>query len=1543
MVLVCRYLLSDKYALPGGCVDADSVSILPESKRTKDFLVQLVTSNADKELRKLENKFDKTSPKSGTSNDNALILAKVKLNRARDRMLSVLDKCLTQGTLKYPPRISDDCIGYSDDPRNTDDSWIETRVYHYHIPCAADGAIDFFKINDDNAKIEIKDRAGNSQTLVYFWVKVDSGYSVYRELQASHKYFIDQCLPVCDCGRRRFDRHDGSHSCQRFCQRSAAFTLDLNARDTSDLDQNHELDPDGFFYAYAVSKDGKTISMENVNSPLESPTISVECSSSEREINKDVLRKLVLTRVVTGGTQVLLFRPDSDTTEFDFPEVTSFIQLFQSHGLDCNSFADFERTESVRPRWLPGPGDHASFAVKNGVGERRWMQAVHVCLSQAPSVRSVLASALHSPMAVHIKWFESRRIRSYCEENFAPLVPFFVDICVPECSCGLPEPEHTNVHEKDSSIALFKTDHDPDPSSCFKFRFEGRSSTSTFVRSAVKCKNEAQSVCFALFGGASSPNLLWRHENRFWRPNAIISLTGSAFDLSLSDSMKDAIFSQGIVKAAVTMGALIIDGGMNAGVMREMGKAVARESRAQLLGICSWGAVLQREQLHLSSSSVGTYVMSDKFPNSEWGAQLEPNHKMFVMVDSAFQGKRAFGTEIGGRARIERALRGNNPHVVVVIDGGVNTIKTVYELSGSSSFHERRLQNDDKLKVVSPVPILVVNGTGRAADFISAVYKHLHKGDSRECTKGIRRAKCINHVMPQLHSKSDKSPAFGHAECCAHLQAEFCRCFNKKEMTENDIHSFSMVIHVCSRKDLVTIVDTDQISSLSYHLMKAACDHKSLAGKDQNTISRLKTILKWNDGLTSRLMKEMIHDLITTDPAFTTICESLFYWALMRDNHQAIKAMLDCGVTIQDADVIESDISSFDDEEKSLVQAEQKRKFQVKHFMGCKLSSKCEELTFMGWKRVSKVNLKSTSEIGSNIVYDMNNEELFLWALLNGKTEVAKICWSKAHPRSTFLCVARALFGSAISRKRATLSDISNEQEQELLAQGDYFENVAVEILDLCQWGSDDIVVEMLQTPVMQPWMDSFLGSSWSDTNDRFLTPLQLAYMAGALKALSTSSFQTCLKNIWYGGLSEDIEEELCPETDNLASEYFAALKNSFGENVPDEILVLLLAFTLPLAAFVHVLRKNVGKSSGLGDIAQKWWMTLEGLYSAPMTKFVLAFSSHVAFCGFFTYVSLNMNEKISWSEVFVDVWILALFIAELRQIIPDGLDHFTDERNFFDNLMLTSFCPAFVLRMLELAGTWGGSWTVVAANGTVIGTDGTAPETSIHYAQGQEFGIARSWYGLVAMFFWLRNLDYLRITKSVGPMYLVLINIMWRDVYIFLVFVIICWLAFGTAVLCASSPSYDASVDGSNDATLANLVYYQYMMLFGEHFMNANEEYLSSHPEGNFASDNRLLATILVGIYLFFSTIVLTNLLIAQMNSTYTDVLDKSKELHKLQWCGIVLEFSSHSLFTAPLGVIEDLVMIYNLTFRRKTYCHPTSIRGALKLLVDQPSAGSW
>ena len=190
----------------------------------------------------------------------------------------------------------------------------------------------------------------------------------------------------------------------------------------------------------------------------------------------------------------------------------------------------------------------------------------------------------------------------------------------------------------------------------------------------------------------------------------MILLFGGA--AGLDDSRKahlETLFADGVAPVAAELGALIIDGGTQSGVMAMMGEAVAaRPGTCQLLGIAPEGKIAHPELSDASAVSDGT--------------PLEPNHSHFVLVDS-----NEWGGETTKMLELARAL--NAPIVAILVNGGA-------------------IAADEALQSVrNGWELLVVEGSGRFADELSAAIRDGQSAKSTEVTEIARSGRvALFHV-----------------------------------------------------------------------------------------------------------------------------------------------------------------------------------------------------------------------------------------------------------------------------------------------------------------------------------------------------------------------------------------------------------------------------------------------------------------------------------------------------------------------------------------------------------------------------------------------------------------------------------------------------------------------------------------------------------------------------------------------------------------------------------------------------------------------------
>lgn len=152
--------------------------------------------------------------------------------------------------------------------------------------------------------------------------------------------------------------------------------------------------------------------------------------------------------------------------------------------------------------------------------------------------------------------------------------------------------------------------------------------------------------------------------------------------------------------------------------MKHVGETVRQlthsKDKVTLLGIANWTTITDHEDLirdlDLYDENPVAYKISDKkLTKSIKSEYLEPNHSHFILVDDSKYGE--FGGEINFRAELESEISKAKkcPIVLVVVEGGPNTVSTVYQ----------SLQNE--------TPCVIIDKSGKMSDLLSDVYRSVKK------------------------------------------------------------------------------------------------------------------------------------------------------------------------------------------------------------------------------------------------------------------------------------------------------------------------------------------------------------------------------------------------------------------------------------------------------------------------------------------------------------------------------------------------------------------------------------------------------------------------------------------------------------------------------------------------------------------------------------------------------------------------------------------------------------------------------------------------
>jgi len=169
----------------------------------------------------------------------------------------------------------------------------------------------------------------------------------------------------------------------------------------------------------------------------------------------------------------------------------------------------------------------------------------------------------------------------------------------------------------------------------------------------------------------------------FTSPRPTLVLVGGASGMSVEEVQQlEQLFEHVVAPTIERLGAVVLDGGTNSGVMRLIGQARAKIAGTfPLLGVCASGTVTYPGCTHAADHA----------------AELEPNHTHFLLVPG-----HDWGDESVWIAKAATAIAGTAFSCSIVVNGGNITWEDV----GHSVAQERQT--------------IVLDGSGRAANELAA-------------------------------------------------------------------------------------------------------------------------------------------------------------------------------------------------------------------------------------------------------------------------------------------------------------------------------------------------------------------------------------------------------------------------------------------------------------------------------------------------------------------------------------------------------------------------------------------------------------------------------------------------------------------------------------------------------------------------------------------------------------------------------------------------------------------------------------------------------
>ncbi|XP_026878579.2 transient receptor potential cation channel subfamily M member 7 isoform X1 [Electrophorus electricus] len=1022
----------------------------------------------------------------------------------------------------------------------------------------------------------------------------------------------------------------------------------------------------------------------------------------------------------------------------------------------------------------------------------------------------------------------------------------------------------------------------------------------------------------------SRPEAILRLMLREWQmelPKIVISVHGGIQNFDLHPRIKQVV-GKGLIKAAVTTGAWILTGGVNTGVAKHVGDALKEHSSRSArkictIGIAPWGVIENRTDL-IGRDVVAPYQTLLN-PLSKLNV-LNNLHSHFILVDDGTVGK--YGAEVNLRRELEKHINLQRIHarigqgvpvVALIFEGGPNVILTVLEY----------------LQESPPVPVVVCEGTGRAADILSYVHKQTE--DDGGLPDGVE----------------------------IDILATIKKTFN---FSHNDaVHLFHTLMECMKNKDLITVfhVGSEDHQDIDVAILKAL-----LKGTDASAFDQLVLTLAWNrvdiakdhvfvygqkllvDSLEQAMLDALVMDRVdfvklliengVSMHRFLTISHlEELYNTKLPTNHTLFQLVRDvkqgnlppnykitlidvglvieylmggtyrCNYTRKRFRIIYNNLhgssrrsgrtqpsgpSLRKTHEAFSMQADKKEKTRHNHFIKTAqpYKPKLESSSDLQQKRSKEEVVDIDDPETRRFPYPFN--ELLVWAVLMKRQKMALFFWQHGEES-----MAKALVACRLCRAmcyEAKKSDVVDDTSEELKKYSNEFGRLAVDLLEQ-SFRQDETMAMKLLTYELKNWSNS--------------TCLKLAVSSRLRPFVAHTCTQMLLSDMWMGRLNmrknswykvilsilvfpailmleykskaemahipqdahqvsmEDSDHNL-QRADDIPMDVFKEARMNEHVEINNEAEVLMRSRRLPITRKFHA------------------------FYLAPIVKFWTNTLFYLGFLMLYSYVVLvrlplfpSPQEWVVILYIFTSAIekIREMFMSEGGKISQKIKVWFSDYFNISDFIAIIMFFVGFGLR----------------------------------FGSGKVFIAGRIVYCLNIIFWYVRLLDFLAVNQQAGP-YVMMIGKMVANMFYIVVIMFVVLVTYGVPRKAILYPNSDAEW-----SLIIDVLFQPYWMMYGEVYAYEIDvcSNSSENPVKSLCASGVWLTPALQAVYLFIQYILMVNLLIAFFNNVYLQVMSMSNLVWKYQRYHFIMAYHDKPVLPPPLIIFCHMASFLNFLCKRR------------------------
>ncbi|KAK5915043.1 hypothetical protein CesoFtcFv8_000677 [Champsocephalus esox] len=1009
-------------------------------------------------------------------------------------------------------------------------------------------------------------------------------------------------------------------------------------------------------------------------------------------------------------------------------------------------------------------------------------------------------------------------------------------------------------------------------------------------------------------------------------PKILISVHGGVQNFELHPRIKQVV-GKGLIKAAVTTGAWILTGGVNTGVAKHVGDALKEHcSRSSkkicTIGIAPWGALENRNDL-IGRDIIAPYQTLLN-PLSKLNV-LNNLHSHFLLVDDGTVGR--YGAEVQLRRDLEKHINLQRIHarigqgvpvVALILEGGPNVILTVLEY----------------LQESPPVPVVVCEGTGRAADILAYVHKQTEEGGSlpdgvetdiiatikktfnfsqsdaihlfqtlMECMKS-KELITVFHISSEDHQDIDVAilrALLQGTNSSAFDQLVLTLAWDRVDIAKNHVFVYGQQLMVSSLEQaMLDALVMDRVDFVKLLIENGVSMHRFL------TISRLEELYNTKQQPNNPTLLHLVRDIkqshLPPNYKITLIDVGLVIEYLMGGTYR-------CNYTRKRFRIIYNNLHGSNrrsgrhpagpgshlrkNNESFSMQADKKEKTRHNHFIKTaqpykpKLESSIEQNKKRSKEEIVDIDDPETRRFP----YPFN--ELLVWAVLMKRQKMSLFFWQHGEEN-----MAKALVACKLSRSmgyEAKKSDVVDDTSEELKEHSNEFGTLAVDLLEE-SFRQDETMAMKLLTYELKNWSNS--------------TCLKLAVSSHLRPFVAHTCTQFLLSDMWMGRLNmrknswyKVILSILVPPA-ILLLEYKSKAEMAHIPQSQDDHQITMedsehnfqnIADDIPMDVFKEARSNdNVETKSDIDTQIRSRKLPLTrkiyAFYHAPIVKFWSNTLFYLGFLMFYSYVVLvKMPEWPSPQEWVVILYIFTSAIEKIREMFMSEAGKisqkikvwFSDYFNVSDFLAIVTFFIGFGLRL----------------------------------AGGEAFVPGRTVYCLNIIFWYVRLLDILAVNQQAGP-YVMMIAKMVANMFYIVVIMAIVLLSYGVPRKAILYPHEEPSWSLAKD-----VVFQPYWMMYGEVYAYEIDVCANNSDVAvkSLCTAGVWLTPLLQAVYLFVQYILMVNLLIAFFNNVYLQVKSISNLVWKYQRYHFIMAYHEKPVLPPPFILLCHIYSLFCMCRKRK------------------------